>query len=173
MRVFVAIDIPEDLGLKIEAFGKEVEKFGIRTVKQENLHITLAFLGEKNDRELEKIKEELRTIQFGKFKVELLGVGSFRAGEVEWVGVNSNELEELVKDIENSIGLEEKFTGHLTFARAGRKRIEKTELMEWIEKNRNTDFGSFEVSHFSLMKSTFTNEGIGYSKVETFKAKKR
>lgn len=53
-RLFVALDLPEEVRTALAAWGEEVlEGAGgaMRAVPPENLHLTLAFLGEREERE--------------------------------------------------------------------------------------------------------------------------
>ena len=54
MRLFVALDLPEEVRVSLAAWGGEVvERAGgaLRAVPPENLHLTLAFLGARKERE--------------------------------------------------------------------------------------------------------------------------
>ena len=51
MRLFIAIMLPEEAGKKILKFADALKRKGVtgRFVPLENLHLTLAFIGEYND----------------------------------------------------------------------------------------------------------------------------
>src|SRR3989304_5940680 len=78
-RAFIAIDFPSDIVKEIarvqELLGKV--KFTGKTTELENLHLTLKFLGEIDDKKLEKVKEKLKDLNFGKMKLGLGKVGTF------------------------------------------------------------------------------------------------
>jgi 2'-5' RNA ligase len=60
-RLFVALDLPEGVREGIGAWEKEaLVDPGLRPVPVENLHITLAFLGHRPEKEIEAIGEAVR-----------------------------------------------------------------------------------------------------------------
>ena len=60
-RLFVALDLPDDLREGIVAWGGEaLADPALRPVAPESLHITLAFLGHRPEREIEAIAEVVR-----------------------------------------------------------------------------------------------------------------
>jgi 2'-5' RNA ligase len=60
-RLFVALDLPEKVRQEIDAWGREASADpGLRPVPAENLHITLAFLGYRPEKEVEAIGEAVR-----------------------------------------------------------------------------------------------------------------
>lgn len=63
MRVFVAIDLPEEIKEEINMIAEKlVKKIPLRRVVRENLHITLVFLGEQSEEGIEKVKKTLDPI---------------------------------------------------------------------------------------------------------------
>jgi len=55
-RLFVALDLPEELRDGIAAWGREaLTDPALRPVAPESLHITLAFLGHRDEKEIEEI----------------------------------------------------------------------------------------------------------------------
>jgi 2'-5' RNA ligase len=58
VRLFVALDLPEDVRDRIAAWGKEeLSDPALRPVARESLHITLAFLGYTPEREIGRLAE--------------------------------------------------------------------------------------------------------------------
>ncbi|MDA0182168.1 RNA 2',3'-cyclic phosphodiesterase [Solirubrobacter phytolaccae] len=55
MRLFVALDLPEDVRDALTAAGQAADPEVWRPVKPESLHITLAFLGERPEEDVEAI----------------------------------------------------------------------------------------------------------------------
>ena len=74
MRVFIAINLPEDIKAKVFHEFEIVQNSGLVTgnfVEKENLHLSLKFLGEVSEEEIEKIKKKLSEIKFKKLDVEI------------------------------------------------------------------------------------------------------
>lgn len=175
MRTFIAIDIPEDLKKQIL-----VEKFtnsSIRSLKLEQIHLTLAFLGEIDKHLTQVLIQKLRKIKFYPFYIELSSCGFFpsiKRPSVFWIGVNqSNELNQLKQFIDDAIlscaipTETRPFKPHITVARiakANRNEIAK------IAKLKENFSGGFNASSFTLYSSTLTNQGAVYSKIDEFKA---
>jgi 2'-5' RNA ligase len=57
-RLFVALDLPESLRDKITEWGgQELSDPALRPVPRESLHVTLAFLGSRPERDIEKLRK--------------------------------------------------------------------------------------------------------------------
>ena len=131
MRIFIGIDLDEQIRNKIARFLEGVSGFApeARWVRPESLHITLKFIGEQNPEQVAAITERLRRIQSGPFEIRLGGYGFFptaKAPRVFWIGIQAGpELSKLARDIDSAtaeIGIpreERAFSPHLTLARAG------------------------------------------------------
>jgi len=90
MRLFVALDIDDDIRTRISRFLYGVREFApeARWVRPESLHVTLKFIGEKSEDETETIKQSLEMIACGAFQINIRGCGFFpgsRAPRVFWV----------------------------------------------------------------------------------------
>ncbi|HET7590509.1 MAG TPA: RNA 2',3'-cyclic phosphodiesterase [Solirubrobacterales bacterium] len=71
-RLFVALDLPEDLRDGIVAWGKrELRDPALRVAPRESLHITLAFLGYLPEREIERLEEVVARLESPAPTIEL------------------------------------------------------------------------------------------------------
>lgn len=177
-RIFVAIDIPSaDVVKKLAAVRDELVMTGadLKPVEDENLHITLRFIGEVEDEVVRKVCEALREIKFKAFGVRVKGLGAFPTvarPRVIWAGVaeGSRELVSLHLDVERklrSLGIppeREEFVPHITLARVKSPRKSR-ELADAIARYADYDFGFFEASRFVLKESTLTPRGPIYKDV--------
>jgi len=80
MRVFTAIDLSEDLKKEVSEISQKIFKeIPLRLVARENLHLTLVFLGERDEEELEKVKKTLSELasSFSKFTLSLQNLAIF------------------------------------------------------------------------------------------------
>ncbi len=175
MRCFVSVNL-EDKPLinKVGEFQKELinNENGIRPVPLENVHYTLKFLGEIDDKTVHTVIAALEKISYKEFSVELRGVGAFpdtRMMRVIWIGAASRELIELAELVNSALaGIgkdEENFTPHLTIARI--KYISNRERILNLMTGSKT-FGSFKVNEFALMMSELKPDGPRYSKIRGF-----
>lgn len=189
MRCFLAIELPSVIREKIFSAVSEAENLNLHAsfTKKEQLHITLLFLGEKTEEEVNKITASLRSLRFKKFGFSIEGSGFFPSEKVPrvfWIGAKdvnenteslengkgeSNELNQLHLQVANLLSEkpERDFTGHVTVARIkSPENIEK--LIALKNKLSSVSFGSFEVSEIVLKKSMLTPNGAIYDDVERF-----
>ena len=75
--VFISIDIPEQIKDAIERIQNALPEFFGKKTEKENLHLTLKFLGNLPDKEIEIVKEKLNEIDFRKFESKIDGIGFF------------------------------------------------------------------------------------------------
>ena len=92
MRLFVALDIDDAIRDRIARFLDGVRGFApdARWVRPESLHVTLKFIGEESEEDVEKIKRTLETIAAESVELNFRGYGFFpgaRAPRVFWVGI--------------------------------------------------------------------------------------
>lgn len=74
LRLFLALRLPEAL-LDAVTRWQRAELSGVRAVRREQLHVTLAFLGHTPARELDGIVEQLREAAAGAGEIRLTPVG--------------------------------------------------------------------------------------------------
>jgi len=132
MRFFVAVPFPaevkNELGKLIDDWRRERDKVG--WVKNDNLHLTLKFLGETPLEKLEGLKKNLAAGLNGSkaFTISLSGAGAFpnlNRVRVIWIGVSEGKekLSELAQKVEEAtvplgfLSDERAFSAHLTVGR--------------------------------------------------------
>ncbi|MGC8662685.1 MAG: RNA 2',3'-cyclic phosphodiesterase [Candidatus Micrarchaeia archaeon] len=177
MRLFTAIEVPKPIKEKILSKSSELNVPGISCVSEESLHITLHFFGEKSETEKDKIVSLLNNVKWFPFKINVSGISTFNPKflRVIFVGISEGKgklislFEKLSVELENEgISFEkEKYVPHITIARV--KHADKHSLFYFMEKNKDYEFGSFEMNRFYLIKSTLTSNGPLYEKLFEFK----
>jgi RNA 2',3'-cyclic 3'-phosphodiesterase len=71
-RVFVALDLPQGVRAGIVAWGaKALADPALRPVPEESLHVTLAFLGYRPEREVDRLAEIVESIESPAPRIEL------------------------------------------------------------------------------------------------------
>lgn len=180
MRLFIAADLDPEIREKLVPVQQVLNRSGVKTVEKDNVHITLKFLGEVEDRRVEPIKEALRQIEFKSFDLHVKGVGFFPSLQhikVAWVGVDegNHEITDLAKQIDDrmkKLGFKKekkKFIAHATLARIKKINAEEREkMLKDMEPHLNRDFGWMKVNNFTLKKSELTPKGPIYSDLEDF-----
>jgi len=59
MRAFISLELPEEIKKEIVKIQNKLPEFIGKKTEKQNLHLTLKFLGEVGEEELEKIKKKL------------------------------------------------------------------------------------------------------------------
>ena len=188
MRLFVALDIDQEIRERIGAFRDEMKSIatGVRWVGPETFHVTLQFLGETQ--KLEEIKSALATVSGTPITLSFRGTGFFptpQRARVFWVGMETDEhLQPLVNGLGDalaSLGFkreQEVYHPHLTLARAGSGRPHSKpddrsapglqEVRVKLESMPPPEFGTMTAHEFVLYQSTLTPKGSRYMKVASF-----
>ena len=118
IRVFIAIDIPENIRKTIRTIQGKLPRFTGKITEFENLHLTLKFLGHIPEETLEEVKKKLRHVKFKKFETEIDKIGMF-APRIIWLHITNclelqKEIDEALSDLFEK---ERRFMGHVTIAR--------------------------------------------------------
>lgn len=171
MRIFVAIEISsKEVIDSISKFQSEIN-INCKPVEIQNIHFTLQFLGEISHETLEKVMHSLKSVKFNNFIVNFKGVGVFpslKFPRVIWIGTDEKGgklLIELAKKIENvlsSLGfsVDKPFRPHVTVFRT-KNKIENLEMK--LNKFKLSEFGSQEISRFTLKQSILSSQGPLYT----------
>uniref|UniRef100_A0A7J3ZIU9 RNA 2',3'-cyclic phosphodiesterase n=1 Tax=Fervidicoccus fontis TaxID=683846 RepID=A0A7J3ZIU9_9CREN len=175
MRLFVAIDIESpQLIAAIRALKDVVQATGVpqKPVEDENLHLTLAFIGEVEDDDVERIREALKKIEHNVFNIHLKGLGAFptvNRPRVVWIGVEEGResLHELHSKVAKALSTarvnlrDSRFEPHLTITRIkGSKNL--SNLVRVLTSYEDYDVGWLTVSEFKLKQSILTPKGPIY-----------
>ncbi|MFZ0277142.1 MAG: RNA 2',3'-cyclic phosphodiesterase [Candidatus Sulfotelmatobacter sp.] len=192
MRLFVAVDIDDAIRERITRFLEGVRGFAeeARWVQPESLHVTLKFIGEESEEEVENIKQALETIKAATFEMSIRGYGFFpgaRAARVFWVGIEGGpKLTSLAATVDEKLARldipkeEHAFTPHLTLARgaggSGSPRKQKSDhpnrsfqqLQEKLAALPAPDFGAMTACKFFLYQSQLSRGGSKYTKLAGF-----
>lgn len=122
MRLFIAIDLSDEMKKSLVGCMHDLKKQGVEGnyVPAQNLHMTLAFIGEYDDPA--KVKEVIRKVPLTPFRLSLSDSGSF--GNILWAGVKGNQkLKTYVKDLREALAADgipfdqDKFVPHITLIR--------------------------------------------------------
>lgn len=98
MRLFIAIRLSDEMKKALINCMHDLKKQGVEGnyVPAQNLHMTLAFIGEYDD--TEKVKKVLKKVPMPEFRLSLSEKGNF--GNILWAGVKGNQkLKAYVKEL--------------------------------------------------------------------------
>ena len=167
IRLFVALELPAALRQRLALMNGGVP--GARWQREEQLHLTLRFIGEVQESTASDIDDALAAIRAPRFFMELAGVGEF-GGKVPralWAGVRvGDELTHLQRKVETALqrlGLppeERKFSPHVTLARL--KGAPRGKVVEFLTHHALFSSGPFEVDRFVLFSSHMGSGGSVY-----------
>jgi RNA 2',3'-cyclic 3'-phosphodiesterase len=178
MRIFIALDIPQEIRTGMNEYMERARSFApeARWARVEGLHVTLKFVGEASDARVQQIKTALSTVKAIPFEVKFESVGFFpnpKAARVLWIGVNGGEaLAQLAATVDATleklgIAREEKaYHPHLTLARASSHPLR--ELQPLLD-GPIPQFGTMTAREFFLYQSQPQKGGSKYTKLERFK----
>ena len=178
MRAFVAVDLAEEVLAEIEKFVARVGARlpGARFAVPKNLHLTLRFLGESDERKIATLSDSLESIgsRYRPFTLRYRGIGFFpsaRRPRIFWVGLDDppEELLNIQKDVEAAARLagfepeRRAFSPHLTLARFRNRRPRPhPRFQEIVREFEKQDFGTSRVSGLVLYQSILKREGAEY-----------
>lgn len=162
IRIFTAIDLPEDIKDSLTTIRSKIK--GAKWVRREQMHLTLSFIGEVSEFKLKEITKALDQITFHPFSLKLQGVGHF-AFKAFWAGiVPSEDLSLLKKKVDQSLGGDVdsgKFTPHISLARL--KGAAHEDLALLLEQFSLFESREFKIERFKLFSSNLTPNGAIHS----------
>lgn len=181
MRLFVAVNLPAEIRERLAAEQDRLRRAqaDVSWVRAENIHVTLKFLGETEEKRLDRIRPALLEVARGSapFRIQVSGLGSFggRVPRVVWVGVQegAEPLSRLAKDVEAAMARlgfpREKrgFSAHITLGRV-RSAKNAEALLTALTQAETGPLGSVEVNQFELMQSELRPTGSVYTVLDRY-----
>ncbi|MDQ7790698.1 MAG: RNA 2',3'-cyclic phosphodiesterase [Clostridia bacterium] len=181
LRLFWVVNLAADVKQAVGRFQGELKnlKSNAKWVEQENLHLTVKFLGDVKSGLVPGVVMAVRSALAGErpFDLHLTGCGSFgKPLRVLWVGVRgeTRQFTGLVRRVEEGltplgfVSENGKTTPHLTIARL-RSPDGAGPLLERIATaaTQGLQFGVLTVDRIDLMQSTLSRSGPQYTVLES------
>lgn len=189
-RIFVAVEISEHARAKVARYisdlKSEFSDVKVGWDKPEKLHLTLKFLGDTDEVQLEKLKEICAVIssEITNFKLQITKTGVFpspRNARILWLGVEGDveELQNIHSNLETEcekLGFKKEkrdYKPHLTIGRIREPQKAKDLALTHLENEFEPV--ELEVSELVIIESKLQPSGSIYSKVQSsrFKVKYR
>ncbi|MCK5141322.1 MAG: RNA 2',3'-cyclic phosphodiesterase [Candidatus Heimdallarchaeota archaeon] len=184
VRAFISIDFAEpNIIQKITEIQGSIQKSGakLRIVNPKILHMTLEFLGEISEKEIQKVKEILDSTSFNSFFLDVNAVNVLPNEKyIRVVYCEINGDVDILKTIQKQLRVKLRdggyktdnrpFKPHLTIARVKSSQNRK-ELMLAINNLSNIRCGRQEIVSIKLKQSTLKSEGPEYSILHEVSAK--
>ena len=164
MRLFIAINLNEEMKGALLDLQGDIMNMGVggNYTRPENLHLTLAFVGEFSDPEL--VKEVVERGEFEPFEIAFAGIGNFR--NLWWAGIEKNDtLANLVRRLRRGLAEADipfdrkKFSPHITILRRPDRPLD--EVLGGLQAPKAT----MTVDHISLMRSDRGRNGMIYTEL--------
>jgi 2'-5' RNA ligase len=187
MRVFIAIDINEEVQKAIGKLQKKIQNEtridkGVKWVRPELMHLTLKFLGDVKDDILNdvcKITGEV-VAKYSAFNLDIENAGHFggNSARVLWVGTgDGNEiLAQIAGDLNEKLqhlGFApetRRFTGHLTLCRI-KNAGAGYELARVAQEFGDFEAGTVIVDRIIVYQSQLSSEGPTYTPIAKYNLK--
>ncbi|MFA5335930.1 MAG: RNA 2',3'-cyclic phosphodiesterase [Candidatus Omnitrophota bacterium] len=182
IRAFIAIELSDEA--KAEAYAEAcasaqaVARAGVKWVSEDNIHLTLRFLGDTDEETLSRAASVLAGIAAGSgpFSIRLKGLGAFPQGisspTVVWAGLSEGATEsaQLSESIGSSLvdlGIPKEgrhFTPHVTLGRV-RSGKNAYKLRKAIESSTFTASSITIADHITLFRSVLAPGGPVYTPI--------
>lgn len=180
IRAFIAIDIDPQVRENItRAIGQLRSRvLEVRWIAPANFHLTLKFLGDIEQTQIEAIGAALeeRLRPFPRFTINAKGLGVFpdlRRPRIMWIGLAGNELTTLAAQVELALlplGFapeKRNFTPHLTIGRWRQTDRPSKTLGQDLESLKDYQFGASNVDEVILFQSVLKPEGAIYTRAKS------
>lgn len=166
MRLFVAVLLDEEIKTALAEAEEALSSMGSgKFSKKDNLHLTLAFIGETDRRE--DIEKVLSGISFPGSEFSVGGTGRFEKGILFARAKDSGMLSSLAEKVRKALASagipaeEMPFVPHITLARKFRENADfSEEKADSLVPEMKT-----KISGISLMESLSTGEGVIYREI--------
>lgn len=169
-RLFIAIRPPEAVRDLLIDRMEALE--GARWQDEDQLHLTLRYIGECEPRTAEDVMAALKSVSIAPFPLTISGVGHFERKGVPnaiWASVAPSEplvtLRSRVQRACRRAGLPvetRKFTPHVTIARLNRSSGPPG---PWLARNSDLRIDNWQVEAFTLYESHLQDSGSAYEPV--------
>ena len=179
MRLFVAVFPPPEVRETLVRAARALTAGGnVRLTVPENVHLTLKFLGDVAETDLEPVKEALEPLcgEREPFEATTSGFGAFpseRRARVLWAGVGggSEELAALARDVDAALqplGFAREDRPYVPHITLGRARGRPAPLETGADGAGLAPTMRFGVSGMNLVESVPGGGGVTYAVVRTY-----
>lgn len=180
-RLFIAIHLNDETRNALSREIERLKKTGARVkwTPRENIHLTLAFIGQADDEDTQNIIRALDSTgshnQVFEFGVRGLGYfGGRHFPRVIWAGLKGmlNPLFSIQEQITTALKTlnlptdEKRFKPHITLGRVRAPR-NAADLVTAINQRKENDFGLVKVDALHLMESVLRPEGAEHTSLHS------
>jgi len=171
VRAFVALELSKDVQDKLTLVQERIRssKARLTLVDPKNIHITVKFLGEVDEKKILNVMDVLRSISFSPFPVTagIVTVNNPKRPHTIWCAIDDSgqggRLFHCIEEVLEPLGFEREtrsFTPHATLARI---KSPHPTLFSAIDLLKDHSYGSCVISGITLKKSTLLPQGPVYN----------
>jgi len=174
-RIFIAINLPDNTKKNLARYKERWSEIPAKWVKENNIHLTLEFLGYISDQEVLDIINITKdaVAKCSQFSITLNKVSYGPDDKVPpkmiWVsGEVSEDLNSLKQKLDRALGIIEtrKFTPHITLARIKKWDWQRKDPEEREDINEDINL-NFDVNSIEVMESVLRRGGPEYTILES------
>lgn len=179
IRTFIALNIPENAKNTLIRLRDSIADVNYKWENKDKLHLTLKFIGEIPEVDLDKIISELNFLEkYSELDCSIINFGFFyreNNPSILWAGLNiDNSILDIIDKIESTLEKfsirkeKRKFHPHLTLL-----RIKKNPGSSFINSFKNFKFEpiTFKTNSISIYKSELFTTGSIYQEIKNYKLK--
>ena len=183
IRSFLAFDLPPEIRKIMARVSEELRKssLDVRWVKVENIHLTVVFMGNINEKDITPIGDLVQEVCLSSdpFDVSLKELGSFpnpRNPRVLWIGLDGDlERMALFRDALQKrlkpFGIKEekrRFKPHLTLGRFRKYKRGDPQLNNVISRYQDLTDSVFSLNELSMFRSDLKPGGAEYTQLKAW-----
>lgn len=178
-RIFIAINLPQQLTEKLARVKNNWPGLPCRWVEAKNLHITLIFLGNTGEKELQKIEKTVESVvdQYRPFPVELVKICYGPPKKIPpflvWIQGESEKLVQLKKDLDRELAQKisyrpekRRYIPHITLGRIKKFEWRRLNIEQRPKVSLNLE-QVFKVNSVEIMESNLKRSGPEYTTVKS------
>lgn len=183
-RTFIALTLPEPARRAMTRLQEELSPKlpSFRWTRTDQLHLTLAFLGDVPSERLAALGEavDAAVTPFGPLSLAITGLGAFPTPtrpSVVWVGLVGDDLDAL-RRLREAVALaarsagtppaDDRFTPHVTIGRLRPGRGRPPDLRPLLNALADWSAGLHGLDHVAAYASSLTPQGPQYTALATF-----
>jgi 2'-5' RNA ligase len=171
IRSFIALPLPDHAAKELSALQRGLPV--ARAVQPENLHLTLAFLGDQRESTLRLLAEELADLGGRPLEISLSGLTILGGKQPGVIAVNAdggevlNGLQARVARVVRSVGIDlerRRFRPHVTIFRFPPHvaQTETARIQAWLTAAAGFDPITYRVDTLCLYESRLSKSGTAY-----------
>jgi 2'-5' RNA ligase len=175
MRIFIALELSGEIKAALARMRGDIS--GARWVPAEQIHLTLAFLGEVDQATMELLIEKLARIRLPRLELAFSGPGCFpnrHRPRVLWIGVmpvpGLDDLAAAIHEAVLACGIpqdERPFSAHITLARL-KLPAASGGTDAFLDQRRKQNLPRLSVGEFTLFQSRLTAQGALHTAIRSF-----